>query len=618
MVINKLALRRLYLSWLLLLCVACSPDYVQMASDRTAYARHNTGDIKVAVIKSNYSDGYLNGAQLAAEQINQRPDRLLDRYLRLSIWPADEGGFTANRRKILNIAADPKVVAVLGHDQSSTAIPASVVYEESQMIFICSFATSQSLTRHDFRYVFRMVPNSPVLADQATNVAKTFGYQRMVVLHARDNVNRELAFLFEDAAVEKGIKLVKRASFFDDTFDYRVLISELTKLSFDAIFLAAPVDSAARLARQLREMGLNQPILGGDDIIGSAYVEQAGRTASNRTILPTVYKLSEKSPIDQSFAQAYTEKHGTEPDLFAALGYDSVMLLATAIERTESTVASAVSSTLHYMPPFVGVTGVHAFDETGDDVGGKKYFFQVIRDGELHYLSAIEQFYLLSEFAQSLRAQRGADEPFTDFLDKFTHPVPDEDHKVYLLDLAHEILRFDRIGIIYENTEQGRKTADYAILQQAAEQKGFEILECRIPFSFLDPEQIKQELFACYGKLSLEIDALFVSSYYDTDPTLVRYLHNSLRFYKIPSVAFSGRINPPEVSLLLGRRSDIVSGNQDSMSLYADLLNGIKMHQFFESLSGLPEIIMNIDDVSAANGAVLDKPVDVYLQSLMN
>ena len=601
------------------LCTACSPDYAQMASDRINYARNNSGDIKVVVVRTAYSDAYVNGAKLAAEQINQRSDKLLGRHLRLDIRPADKDGFVGSRNKILNIAADPKVVAVLGHDSSSVAIPASVFYEECKLIFICSFATAQSFTRHDFRYIFRMVPSNPVLADQTTNIAETFGYKKMVVLHARDNLNRELAFLFEDAASEKGIKLVKRASFFDSTADYRTLISELTNLSFDAVFLAAPTDAAGRLARQLREMGLNQPILGGDDILGETYIEIAGNKASNKTALPIIYKSNKKDPAGQAFSQAYEKKYQKKPDVSAAQGYDSVMLLATAIERTQSTVTSALSPTLHYMPPFAGVSGVHAFDEAGD-VQGKKYFFQAIHDGKLYYLPAIEQFYLLSEFSESLKSQHGSDYQFTDFLHKFTQSVPDEDHKTYLLDLAHEMLGFDRIGIIYENTKEGRKIAHYSVLKQSAEKKGFEVVECHIAFSSLDMERIKQRLFACYGKLSLDVDALFVSSYYNLDRTFIQNLHSSLRFYKIPSIAFSGRVSPPDVSVLLGKRSDVSAGNQDTMRLYGDLLNGIKSHQFSESLSGLPEIIVNVDDLnnSKVKTSILDKPVDVYLQSAMN
>ncbi len=577
-----------------------------MATDRIEYAKNNDknkGDIGVAVIQNGVTDAYVNGVKLAAEHINQRDDKLLNRRLRLSIRAPDEGGFEDNRSKILNVAGDPTVVAILGHGRSTVAIPASVIYEQSKLVFLCPFSTAQAFTRHDFRYIFRMVPGNPVLASQISSVAEVLGYKRIVILHARDNLSRELAFLVEDAAVKKKITLVKRASFFYDTADYRTIISNLTQLSFDAIFVAAPIDSAARLANQLREMGLQQPILSGDEVEGKKYATLAGVKASNKTIIPIMYKPDKKSPITQHFIRAYKKKYQQEPNMSAAQGYDSMMILAEAIERTGSTVSPAVSSTLHYMPPFVGVTGLHAFDESGD-VQGKKYFFQVLREGQLYYLPAIEQIYLLNKFSASL-------------LEKFTQPMPPEEYKMYLLYLAYEMLKFNRVGIIYEDTEEGRKKSYYHILKKVAQDKGVEVVECKIPFSFLKKDNIRSELLSCYGKLALNIDALFVSSYPDIDQHFIQYLHESLKSYHIPSVAFSGRTNPPSVSFLMGKRSDVVLGKRGSANLYSDLLHDIKTYQFAEQLSGLPEVIVNLDNLTAKEKkALLDKPVDVYLQSL--
>ncbi len=599
-------MQRLFFSLILTIsCAACSPDYEKMAAERIEYARNNDknkGDISIAVIQNAFTDAYLNGVKLATEHINQRDGKLSGRRLRLSLRAPDNGGFEENRNKILNVADDPTVVAVLGHGRSSVAIPASVIYEQSKLVFLCPFSTAQAFTRHDFRYVFRMVPGNPVLANQIASIAEVLGYERIVILHARDKLNRELAFLVEDAAVKKGITLAKRASFFANTTDYRSVIANLIELSFDAIFLAAPVESAARLANQLHEMGVHQPVLNGDEMAGEYYAVLAGAKASNKTIMPIIYKPAKKNPVSQRFTQSYKKKYQQEPDLFAAQGYDSVMILAEAIERAGSTVSPAISSTLHYMPPFAGVTGLHAFDDAGD-VQGKKYFFQVLREGKAHYLPAIEQFYFLDKFSAEL-------------LQKFIQPVPDEEYKKYLFELAYEILKFDRIGIIYEDTEEGRKTAYYAILKKVAQNKGFEVEECQIPFSFLKKDKTESELLSCYGKLALNIDALFVPAYPGVDRDFIQYLHESLKFYQIPSVAFSGPVNPPGVSFLIGKRSDVVLGRQGNANLYSDLLHNIKTHQFAEQLSGLPEVIVNLDNLTEKEKSLLlGKPIDMYFQS---
>jgi hypothetical protein len=50
------------------------------------------------------------------------------------------------------------------------------------------------------------------------------------------------------------------------------------------------------------------------------------------------------------------------------------------------------------------------------------------------------------------------------------------------------------------------------------------------------------------------------------------------------------------------------------------LLNNIKTYQFSERLSGLPEIVMDLEDLQAnqkIKSAMLDRPVDIYLKPLL-
>jgi len=210
-----------YLWLLLLVCLSgcSSPDFELMAKKRLEYARQNKGDIEIVVFEdpanSIYINGtstYLNGIKLAVENINQRSGKLLGRSIKLNI-EQDASTFDATKNTLRRIADNPKITAVLGHADSNIAIPASVVYERSQILFMPPFSTAQGLTSHNFQYVFRMMPSAKIMAEQLVSVANILGYQKIVILYSRDDVNRELAFLFEDFAVQMGIDLVQNSSF---------------------------------------------------------------------------------------------------------------------------------------------------------------------------------------------------------------------------------------------------------------------------------------------------------------------------------------------------------------------------------------------------------------------
>lgn len=601
---------------------SCTADYDLMAKERLEFARKQRGEIEVTVIKHHTDPSYLRGVLLAAKEINQRPGRLIGRHLHIH---AEEEHDTVedSMPAIRRIAANPKTVAVLGHRKSSIAIPASVIYERSQIIFLPSFATADSLTGHKFQYTFRMMPNTKNLAAQQANLATSLGYKTLVILYARDPVSRELAFLFEDAALAQGIKVIKRASFFGGSGrNYRPVISQFNSEPFDAVYIAAGAEGGGQMARQLREMGLSQPIIGSDALGRTEYKQIAGENASDHTIVPSIYKFDIDSGIGMEFARKYKREYGELPNQRSAQGYDSMNLLANAISHAKSTLGPTLSSTLRYMPAWVGVTGIHAFDQDGE-LRGKKYFFQVWQQGGLIDLPAIHHFYLLDRFTQSIKEQYGENYPVTDFSEIFKKRMHEDDHKIYLLDLAHEIIRFKRIGIIYENTDSGRAKANYNLLKTLAKRKDIKLVECQVPFSLLEEKEAEKELLSCYGRLSLNMDALLVPDYYQSvnNPNLIKQLDSALGSYKIPSISVNSRGNTGNASISLTKRTDIKLNPENGsagMQAYNGLLKGLKIHQFYDQLTGLPEIRVNLVDLQhddLPDKPILDISTDAYLHS---
>jgi branched-chain amino acid transport system substrate-binding protein len=66
----------------------------------------------------------------------------------------------------------------------------------------------------------------------------------------------------------------------------------------------------------------------------------------------------------QAFMEAYNAEYGRDPEnAFAALGYDSVYLLADAIERAGSTEPEAIRDALLETEGFEAVTGTITFTE---------------------------------------------------------------------------------------------------------------------------------------------------------------------------------------------------------------------------------------------------------------
>lgn len=595
---------------LLIVVSSFEPDFEGMAESRNFYASLNKGDIKIVAINDYWNTSYVKGVRLAVDEINSSNEKLLGRKINLSI--INEGAnFKESKPIIRRIAGDPEVTAVLGHRRSSIAIPASVIYEKSQVVFLSSFATSKMLTGHNFQYVFRMAPNNETMAKQLASVAHLLGYRKVAILYARDDVNRELAFVFEESSLRKGIKLISRASFFDEEKNFRPIISQLNNDHFDAIFIASGSESGGILTKQLREMGIDKPILGNDSINNAVYAQIAGK-AANKTILPFLYREDKNSSLKLEFIKEYQKKFIEAPDYNAAQGYDSMKLLAAAITRAGATTPSLISSTLHFMPSWVGVTGLHAFNSSGE-IQGKKYFFLTWQDGKLLDLPAVHASYLLNRFQDSLTVEGEGEKNITDFSTQLTQRMHDDDHKTYLLDLAHEILKFKKIGIIFENTHTGRKTSGHDLLTSLAKRKNIEVVGCEVPFTLLNKELTEDALVDCYGKLSLSTNAILVSPLLGVNQTLIKRLNGGLTFFKIPTISLDARNEANNVTLSLTKRTDI---DKFSVNVFNGLLHNQKIHEFSEKLKGIPDIKINLENLQQVGQS--DEPVlllspDIFL-----
>ncbi len=71
--------------------------------------------------------------------------------------------------------------------------------------------------------------------------------------------------------------------------------------------------------------------------------------------------------------------------MWAALGYDTVKLLAEAIKRADTTVPGEVAAALRKLRDWYGVTGTHNFSQTGE-LSGKPIIKKIARNGKFEYV----------------------------------------------------------------------------------------------------------------------------------------------------------------------------------------------------------------------------------------
>ena len=156
-------------------------------------------------------------------------------------------------------------------------------------------------------------------------------------------------------------------------------------LGFDAIFIAGTMPEVAYLVEQARELGIGQPIVGGEGLATESFLEATGEAAEG-IVVATYYHPDDPRPEVQQFNAAFQARYGMLPDVWAAQGYDAVKVLAHAMGMAGSTVPEQVAEELCSIAEWPGVTGPYTFQENGDVIG-RPIVLTVVRDGAFEYYS---------------------------------------------------------------------------------------------------------------------------------------------------------------------------------------------------------------------------------------
>lgn len=609
----------------------CGRSYEQLALERARYAGRGVGSVYFAAIDDAAAPSYLDGVRLAVDRINAVGGVLGGRRLEVMVYPGGER-FEQVYRTAERIAADPRLTAVLGHRDARVAIPASVIYQAALLLFLPPFVTATTLTRHGFDLVLRMLPDNAVMAAQSASVAALFGYRRIAVLHARDDNSREQAFLFEDAARQEGVDIVFHGSFFLAQDDYRDLLGQLDGVAFDALYLSTETAAGARLLTQLRGLGLRQPVLGSDRLAAGDLQGLAAR-AAEPTLVPVVFSADAADAPTRRFVETFEKVYGRAPDAAAAQGSDSVELLAYLIDQAGSTDPRVLSTTARYGPPWAGVTGIYAFDPSGN-LFGKSYRFEVLQFGRWWPLPGVTAPYRLAsldayrrERARTLArvATTAGDAPRAPLGEAATGtavmPPPDGSNPPAEQDLiarerylqwlarAQDILNFKRLGLVVPPSEEGREAAQS--VASVAQQRGFSVATCELPAAAgaapattpaataAGAGPLERAALACYSRLAPNIDAMLTVVDGSLTPDWLRQLNVGLRAYGVPAFALAPSL-AADYSLtlaLVGSGVDLQDPGVEGR--FGGLLQGLRIHELNRLLSNLPTVSLDLGALAA-------------------
>ncbi len=356
------------------------------AAERANRAAKGKGDIIIGAAGSWDNEDnakVLSGIMLAAEEINSAGGAL---GRRIQIVNGNDDSVVNKGRLIAqNFADNLDMVAVIGHYYSYISIPASAIYEFSGLLLITPFSTSPKLTNQKFKFVFSNIPNDDLFGTKMANFAKAKGYNKVAICYVQDDYGRGLATAFEKRTFELSIKVGDCLPYNEASeYDFQEILSRWQHINFDAIFFAGMAKEAAIFIKRARNMGMDIPVIGGDGMDSPDLIKYGGKAVEG-TIIASIFNPNSSRKGVRDFVNICKEKFGIIPEPSEAQGYDTLKLLAYAIEKAGSTVPEKIAETIRSTKGWIGVTGQHTFTENGDVID-KHIVKKIVRNGKFEYL----------------------------------------------------------------------------------------------------------------------------------------------------------------------------------------------------------------------------------------
>lgn len=310
-----------------------------------------------------------NGIDLAFKDINAKGGVLGGKKLELVVADTKSEASEATNGMQKLISQDG-VAAVIGPNQSSAVIAASAINNGAKVLGITPMGTNPDITvnpadgktrAYNYRACFIDPFQGTVMASFAYN---DLGVRKAAVLvDNTSDYSKGLAKFFTENFANKGGSVVIEEAFLQKDTDFKSTLTKIKVANPDFIYIPGYYQEVGLIIKQARELGINVPIAGGDGWDSAKLPEIAGKAALNNTYFSSLYSSDEASEMNKKFVEEYQKEYNTKPDVFAALAYDSALLVAKAIEDAKSAEPAKIAEAMSKISGFKGVSGDVVFDE---------------------------------------------------------------------------------------------------------------------------------------------------------------------------------------------------------------------------------------------------------------
>lgn len=330
--------------------------------------------------QGHYGKDMEYAAKVAIDEANAKNPQLRGQAVKFKLVSEDDQADPKTGTAAAQRLVDEGVVAVVGHFNSGTSIPASRIYNAAGIPQISPTATNPTLTNQGYKNVFRVINSDAQLGSYAGKYAVAGkDFKRIAIVDDRTAFGQGMADQFEKAVKAANGTVVAREFTTDKAVDFTSILTRLKGLQADLVFFGGQDGQAGPMAKQMKQLDMRATLMGGGGFRNKHFIKSAGPGAEGTLSWDYGLPLS-RMPGGKALIAKMKERYNVEPEDFAPFSYDATSAIIHAIVKANSADPKEFLPALATIE-FDGVTGKIKFDSKGDLVNPPATLFEV-RDNE--------------------------------------------------------------------------------------------------------------------------------------------------------------------------------------------------------------------------------------------
>lgn len=327
---------------------------------------------------ANEGQGIDQSVRLLAEQINAKGGVM---GKQIEVISCDDEGTAMKAAICAKDLVNKGVKMVIGSYTSTCAEAAQATYYRAGVLQT-SDGTSDTLTEHGYWTFFRnSFPNSAEADFAANYMVNEKKYQNIAILSDFSSYADGLATEVENAVKKAGGNIVAREKVKAGSQNFTPVLTQLKSKKPDVVFFAGYYTDGGLIRSQQLALGIEADFIGGDANDNVDFVKLAGKAAVGAYIINVPNPEILPYDLAKDFLAAYKEKYNMmPPSIWTILNVDGMRAFIHGMEETKSFDTKTVSTYLHTLKDYPGITGPISFASDGNRVGSGYMAYEIQAD----------------------------------------------------------------------------------------------------------------------------------------------------------------------------------------------------------------------------------------------